>query len=177
MNNIFNIYFCSSKRTVDFGLGRGLSGAIEAKHRLGMAAANFAGTLLNVTFLLFCNKNDSIDKFSLFVCVILNRWSRTSATIWKCRLNSSIQLQTLYKATPNRFHELKKYLKNKKEKNQKNGTLSNQVALIFKPNIYYFIRSKFSISNKKQLSSFWKLQASLQFLLELNDEIEGWLDI
>ncbi|XP_055304746.1 uncharacterized protein LOC129569672 [Sitodiplosis mosellana] len=33
----------NSKRTVDFGLGRGLSGAIEAKHRLGMAAANFAG--------------------------------------------------------------------------------------------------------------------------------------
>lgn len=33
----------SSKRTVDFGLARGLSGAIEAKHRLGMAAANFAG--------------------------------------------------------------------------------------------------------------------------------------
>lgn len=33
----------SSKRTVDFGLGRGFSGAQEAKHRLGMAAANFAG--------------------------------------------------------------------------------------------------------------------------------------
>lgn len=36
------LYF-SSKRTVDFGLARGFSGSQEAKHRLGMAAANFAG--------------------------------------------------------------------------------------------------------------------------------------
>uniref|UniRef100_A0A182QXF2 Diuretic hormone 31 n=1 Tax=Anopheles farauti TaxID=69004 RepID=A0A182QXF2_9DIPT len=33
----------SSKRTVDFGLSRGYSGAQEAKHRMAMAVANFAG--------------------------------------------------------------------------------------------------------------------------------------
>lgn len=33
----------SSKRTVDFGLARGFSGIQEAKHRMGLAAANFAG--------------------------------------------------------------------------------------------------------------------------------------
>lgn len=35
--------FSSSKRTVDFGLSRGYSGAQEAKHRMAMAIANFAG--------------------------------------------------------------------------------------------------------------------------------------
>lgn len=39
----FFSYNSSTKRTVDFGLARGLSGTMEAKHRLGMAAANFAG--------------------------------------------------------------------------------------------------------------------------------------
>lgn len=33
----------SSKRTVDFGLSRGYSGAQEAKHRMAMQIANFAG--------------------------------------------------------------------------------------------------------------------------------------
>ncbi|XP_063701669.1 diuretic hormone class 2 isoform X2 [Culicoides brevitarsis] len=33
----------NSKRTVDFGLSRGYSGAQEAKHRMAMAIANFAG--------------------------------------------------------------------------------------------------------------------------------------
>lgn len=33
----------NSKRTVDFGLARGFSGIQEAKHRMGLAAANFAG--------------------------------------------------------------------------------------------------------------------------------------
>ncbi|XP_034134283.1 diuretic hormone class 2 isoform X1 [Drosophila guanche] len=33
----------NSKRTVDFGLARGYSGTQEAKHRMGLAAANFAG--------------------------------------------------------------------------------------------------------------------------------------
>ncbi|XP_038107696.1 diuretic hormone class 2 [Culex quinquefasciatus] len=33
----------NSKRTVDFGLSRGYSGAQEAKHRMAMAVANFAG--------------------------------------------------------------------------------------------------------------------------------------
>lgn len=33
----------SSKRAVDFGLSRGFSGIQEAKHRMGLAAANFAG--------------------------------------------------------------------------------------------------------------------------------------
>jgi hypothetical protein len=39
------IYFLfhSSKRTVDFGLSRGYSGAQEAKHRMAMQIANFAG--------------------------------------------------------------------------------------------------------------------------------------
>uniref|UniRef100_A0A1B0DIH3 Uncharacterized protein n=1 Tax=Phlebotomus papatasi TaxID=29031 RepID=A0A1B0DIH3_PHLPP len=32
-----------SKRTVDFGLARGFSGIQEAKHRMGLAAANYAG--------------------------------------------------------------------------------------------------------------------------------------
>lgn len=35
--------FHSSKRTVDFGLARGYSGTQEAKHRMGLAAANFPG--------------------------------------------------------------------------------------------------------------------------------------
>lgn len=48
ISNEFFFLSNSSKRTVDFGLGRGLSGAIEAKHRLGMAAANFAGKFSNV---------------------------------------------------------------------------------------------------------------------------------
>lgn len=33
----------NSKRTVDFGLSRGYSGAQEAKHRMAMQIANFAG--------------------------------------------------------------------------------------------------------------------------------------
>ncbi|CAO1395361.1 unnamed protein product, partial [Diamesa tonsa] len=33
----------NSKRTVDFGLSRGYSGAQEAKHRMAMNIANFAG--------------------------------------------------------------------------------------------------------------------------------------
>uniref|UniRef100_A0A6B2EBL0 Putative diuretic hormone class 2-like protein n=1 Tax=Phlebotomus kandelakii TaxID=1109342 RepID=A0A6B2EBL0_9DIPT len=33
----------NSKRTVDFGLARGFSGIQEAKHRMGLAAANYAG--------------------------------------------------------------------------------------------------------------------------------------
>ncbi|XP_017068593.1 diuretic hormone class 2 isoform X1 [Drosophila eugracilis] len=33
----------NTKRTVDFGLARGYSGTQEAKHRMGLAAANFAG--------------------------------------------------------------------------------------------------------------------------------------
>ncbi|XP_055838368.1 diuretic hormone class 2 isoform X2 [Episyrphus balteatus] len=33
----------NSKRTVDFGLARGFSGTQEAKHRMGLAAANFPG--------------------------------------------------------------------------------------------------------------------------------------
>jgi len=36
-------FFFSSKRTVDFGIGRGFSGVQEAKHRVGLAAANYAG--------------------------------------------------------------------------------------------------------------------------------------
>lgn len=37
------LQFQSSKRTVDFGLARGFSGIQEAKHRMGLAAAHFAG--------------------------------------------------------------------------------------------------------------------------------------
>ncbi|CAD7080157.1 unnamed protein product [Hermetia illucens] len=36
-------HFGGSKRTVDFGLARGYSGIQELKHRMGMAAANYAG--------------------------------------------------------------------------------------------------------------------------------------
>lgn len=39
----FSSAFSSSKRTVDFGLSRGYSGAQEAKHRMAMQIANFAG--------------------------------------------------------------------------------------------------------------------------------------
>ncbi|KAL5281768.1 Dh31 family protein [Megaselia abdita] len=35
--------FEATKRAVDFGLSRGFSGTQEARHRLGLAAANFAG--------------------------------------------------------------------------------------------------------------------------------------
>jgi len=41
--SIINFPLCSSKRTVDFGLSRGYSGAQEAKHRMAMQIANFAG--------------------------------------------------------------------------------------------------------------------------------------
>lgn len=41
-NNSSRSHF-SSKRTVDFGLSRGYSGAQEAKHRMAMQIANFAG--------------------------------------------------------------------------------------------------------------------------------------
>jgi len=45
---IHNIYlffslFFSSKRGIDFGLGRGFSGSQAAKHFLGMAAARYSG--------------------------------------------------------------------------------------------------------------------------------------
>lgn len=40
---LFSFVRCSNKRSVDFGLARGFSGSQEAKHRLGMAAANYAG--------------------------------------------------------------------------------------------------------------------------------------
>ena len=45
INFSFFIFFfiSSSKRTVDFGLSRGYSGAQEAKHRMAMQIANFAG--------------------------------------------------------------------------------------------------------------------------------------
>ena len=45
IKSITFIYFPqnSSKRTVDFGLSRGYSGAQEAKHRMAMNIANFAG--------------------------------------------------------------------------------------------------------------------------------------
>ena len=33
----------SSKRGIDFGLGRGFSGSQAAKHFMGMAAASFSG--------------------------------------------------------------------------------------------------------------------------------------
>ncbi|XP_028033985.1 diuretic hormone class 2-like [Bombyx mandarina] len=33
----------SEKRAFDLGLGRGYSGALQAKHLMGLAAANFAG--------------------------------------------------------------------------------------------------------------------------------------
>lgn len=56
----------SAKRTVDFGLGRGLSGAIEAKHRLGMAAANFAGEILFNQ--LFCS-TESVG-FGHFIAIL-----------------------------------------------------------------------------------------------------------
>lgn len=39
----FSLSIHSSKRTVDFGLSRGYSGAQEAKHRMAMQIANFAG--------------------------------------------------------------------------------------------------------------------------------------
>lgn len=172
----FAIFFlCSSKRTVDFGLGRGLSGAIEAKHRLGMAAANFAG----LCFLEWLN-DEFVSQICLFF-IILFRWTRTSATIWKCCLNSSIQLQTLYKATPNRFHELRKQLKQTKnyKTRKKRNFITPKVALIFKLNTFDFIRSKFSIFTKqKKLGSFWELRF-ISFLLELNDEIndDGWMEM
>lgn len=35
-------FFFSSKRGVDFGLGRGFSGTQAAKHLMGLAAANYA---------------------------------------------------------------------------------------------------------------------------------------
>lgn len=40
---LYSFLFSSSKRTVDFGLARGFSGMQEAKHRMGLAAANYAG--------------------------------------------------------------------------------------------------------------------------------------
>ena len=39
----YYLFVHSSKRTVDFGLSRGYSGAQEAKHRMAMQIANFAG--------------------------------------------------------------------------------------------------------------------------------------
>lgn len=102
----------SSKRTVDFGLGRGLSGAIEAKHRLGMAAANFAGNFqhidkLNETYTgyripLFVLK--SFADIFVFVCF---RWTWAPTTIRKICLNS-IQLKFCTKNYANikRFHEI-----------------------------------------------------------------------
>lgn len=33
----------SDKRALDLGLGRGYSGALQAKHLMGLAAANYAG--------------------------------------------------------------------------------------------------------------------------------------
>ena len=35
--------FSSDKRALDLGLNRGYSGALQAKHLMGLAAANFAG--------------------------------------------------------------------------------------------------------------------------------------
>lgn len=44
ITNIKNtILYYSAKRGLDMGLTRGVSGAIQAKHLLGMAAANYAG--------------------------------------------------------------------------------------------------------------------------------------
>lgn len=143
---IFSIFtFRSSKRTVDFGLGRGLSGAIEAKHRLGMAAANFAGLF----FSSFPSRLSilSMNSFHKNLSHCLYRWTRTSATIWKCRLNSSIQLQTLYKATPNRHHELHKDLKKirKGAKLKKAKYYHTKSSIDFQAKTFDFSRSKFSI--------------------------------
>ena len=38
-----NLPFGTSKRGIDFGLGRGFSGSQAAKHFMGMAAARYAG--------------------------------------------------------------------------------------------------------------------------------------
>ena len=37
------IFISSSKRGIDFGLGRGFSGSQAAKHFMGMAAARYSG--------------------------------------------------------------------------------------------------------------------------------------
>ena len=37
------IFHCSSKRGIDFGLGRGFSGSQAAKHFMGIAAAQYSG--------------------------------------------------------------------------------------------------------------------------------------
>lgn len=65
IHNLLGTIFrnCSSKRTVDFGLSRGYSGAQEAKHRMAMQIANFAGKIgilnwLNFVFLTE-NSNDA----------------------------------------------------------------------------------------------------------------------
>lgn len=34
---------CSEKRALDLGLSRGYSGTLQAKHLMGLAAANYAG--------------------------------------------------------------------------------------------------------------------------------------
>nr|WLY76824.1 DH31 [Galleria mellonella] len=39
----FNDAITSEKRALDLGLSRGYSGALQAKHLMGLAAANFAG--------------------------------------------------------------------------------------------------------------------------------------
>lgn len=103
--SIYRPWFNSSKRTVDFGLGRGLSGAIEAKHRLGMAAANFAGkfqTLLtwnpNIFSILILQL--SLLCFCIYF-VLFRRWTRPPTTIWERCLNA-IQLKFLYKIMPKR---------------------------------------------------------------------------
>ncbi|KOB72092.1 Diuretic 31 [Operophtera brumata] len=38
-----NLLYFSEKRALDLGLSRGYSGALQAKHLMGLAAANYAG--------------------------------------------------------------------------------------------------------------------------------------
>lgn len=88
VNNLSFVSFKnSSKRTVDFGLARGLSGAIEAKHRLGMAAANFAGGKWFLWKIFFFSLNENVFYFIR---------SRTSTTIRNTRINS---IQLIYSCT------------------------------------------------------------------------------
>lgn len=43
INAIYVVSSYSEKRALDLGLSRGYSGALQAKHLMGLAAANYAG--------------------------------------------------------------------------------------------------------------------------------------
>lgn len=101
---------------MDFGLGRGLSGAIEAKHRLGMAAANFAGMILYPKVYACMSWKIGLEKLIWgFSSLQVDRDVDDDLKMpFKC-INS---IRILYKVTPSRFHELKKKKHYKKRENK-----------------------------------------------------------